>query len=42
MSKVSNEALIGVVEVYNNEGRTAAYNLLRSQYGVKSPYFIKK
>ena len=42
MLKVSNEALIGVVEVYNNEGRTAAYNLLRRQYGVKNPYFIKK
>ena len=40
--KVSNEALIGVVQVYNDEGRSAAYDLLRSQYGVKNPYFIRK
>lgn len=37
MSKVSNEALIDVVQVYNDEGRTAAYDLLRNQYGVKNP-----
>ncbi|MDP2812957.1 MAG: hypothetical protein Q8N92_00765 [Erysipelotrichaceae bacterium] len=42
MSKVSNEALIDVVQVYNDEGRTAAYDLLRNQYGVKNPYFTRK
>ncbi|MGE4415258.1 MAG: hypothetical protein AB7D08_08015 [Bacteroidales bacterium] len=40
--KVSNEALIRVVQVYNNEGRSAAYDLLRSQYAIKNPYFIRK
>ena len=42
MSKVSNEALIDVVQVYNDEGRTAAYDLLRNQYGVKNPYFTTR
>jgi len=42
MAKVSNEELIKVVQVYNDEGRTAAYDLLRSQYGVKNPYFVIK
>jgi len=40
--KVSKEALIRVVQVYNNEGRSAAYELLRSQYSIKNPYFIRK
>lgn len=42
MSKVSNEALIDVVQVYNDEGRTAAYDLLRNQYGGEKPLFYKK
>ncbi|UYO63636.1 hypothetical protein LNN31_04320 [Acetobacterium wieringae] len=40
--KVSKEALIRVVQVYNDEGRSAAYDLLRSQHGIKNPYFIRK
>ena len=29
-----------LVELYNTEGRTAVYDLLRSQYGMKQPYFV--
>lgn len=42
MVKVNNEELVKVVQIYNDEGRTAAYDLLRSQYGVKNPYFVLK
>jgi|LGOV01.1.fsa_nt_gb hypothetical protein len=42
MSKVNNEELIKIVQIYNDEGRSAAYDLLRSQYGVKNPYFVMK
>ena len=29
-----------IVKEYNNEGKTAAYGLLRSRYGVKNPYSV--
>lgn len=29
-----------LVELYNREGRTAMYDLLRSKYGMKQPYFV--
>lgn len=29
-----------LVELYNTEGRTAMYDLLRSKYGIKQPYFV--
>ena len=29
-----------LVELYNNEGKIAVYDLLRSQYGMKHPYFV--
>ena len=29
-----------LVETYNTEGRTAMYDLLRSKYGMKQPYFV--
>lgn len=42
MSKVNDEELNKIVHVYNSEGRIAAYDLLRSQYGVKYPYALLK
>lgn len=42
MAKVSNEELIKVVQIYNDEGRSAAYDFLRNQYSVKNPYFVIK
>ena len=27
-----------IVDIYNTEGKTAAYDLIRSKYGVKHPY----
>lgn len=29
-----------IIEKYNAEGKIAAYNYLRSEYGIKKPYFI--
>lgn len=29
-----------IVEQYNNGGKTAAYDLIRSRYGLKNPYFV--
>ena len=29
-----------IVEQYNSGGRTAAYDYLRSRYGIKHPYFV--
>lgn len=42
MPKINDGELPGIVQVYNSEGRTAAYGLLRSQYGIKNPYFVIK
>lgn len=42
MPKVKDAELFEIVQIYNSEGRTAAYDLLRSQYGVKNPYFVIK
>ncbi|WMJ77200.1 MULTISPECIES: hypothetical protein [unclassified Sedimentibacter] len=38
---MTDEELI-VVQAYNDGGRATAYNLLRSQYGIKNPYFVMK
>ena len=27
-----------IIDLYNSQGRTAAYDLIRSKYGVKNPY----
>lgn len=29
-----------IIEVYNAEGKTSAYDLIRNQYGVKNPFFV--
>ena len=29
-----------IIEIYNQNGRTAAYDCLRSRYGIRSPYFV--
>jgi hypothetical protein len=42
MSKVNDEEINKIVQVYNSKGRIAAYDLLRSQYGVKYPYALLK
>lgn len=42
MAKVTEEDLFKVVQVYNDAGRAAAYDFLRSQYDVKNPYFVIK
>ena len=37
---IKNEMFPELVELYNAEGRTAMYDLLRSKYGMKQPYFV--
>lgn len=29
-----------IVKLYNTEGKTAAYDMIRSEFGVKRPYFV--
>lgn len=42
MSKliISEEEFPRIVERYNNGGKTAAYDFLRSEFGIKHPYFV--
>lgn len=44
MSKtiIREEAFPEIIEQYNSGGRTAAYDYLRSRYGIKHPYFVIK
>lgn len=37
---ISEEAFPQVIDRYNNEGKTAAYDYLRSSFGIKHPYFV--
>ena len=29
-----------IVKVYNSQGKTAAFDMIRSKYGIKRPYFV--
>ena len=40
--KVTPENYPEIVEVYNTEGKTAAYDLIRSQYGIRNPTCVMK
>lgn len=42
MQKISNEELLKVVQVYNDKGKAATYDLLESRYNIKNPYFVMK
>ncbi len=44
MSKtiIGEEAFPEIIEQYNSGGKTAAYDYLRSRYGIKHPYFVIK
>lgn len=37
---VPEEVFPEIIEIYNQNGRTAAYDCLRSRYGIKNPYFV--
>ena len=37
---IGEEAFPKIIEEYNSGGKTAAYDYLRSQYGIKHPYFV--
>lgn len=40
MAVVKEKDFPELVEIYNTEGRTAMYDHIRSQYGLKQPYFV--
>lgn len=40
--KVTPEKFPEIIEVYNTEGKTAAHDLIRSQYGIKNPTCVMK
>ena len=37
---IGEETFPKIIEEYNSGGKTAAYDYLRSQYGIKHPYFV--
>ena len=37
---IGEEAFSKIIEQYNSGGKTAAYDYLRSEYGIKHPYFV--
>lgn len=37
---IGEEEFPKIIELYNTGGKTAAYDYLRSQYGIKHPYFV--
>jgi len=41
-SKVNDRDLRKLAGIYNAEGRTAVYELLRNQYAIKNPYFVMR
>lgn len=40
MAVVKEKDFPELVELYNTEGRTALYDHIRSQYGLKQPYYV--
>ena len=40
MAVVKEKDFPELVELYNTEGRTAMYDHIRSQYGLKQPYYV--
>lgn len=41
-TKISPENFPEIIEVYNKEGKTAAYDLIRSKFGIKNPTCVLK
>ena len=37
---IGEETFPKIIEQYNSGGKTAAYDYLRSEYGIKHPYFV--
>lgn len=40
--KITTDKYPEIIETYNTEGKTAAYDLMRSHYGVKNPTCVMK
>lgn len=40
--KITPDKYPEIIETYNKEGKTAAYDLMRSQYGIKNPTCVMK
>ena len=37
---IKEELFPEIVDRYNTDGKSAAYDYLRSRYGIKNPYFV--
>lgn len=37
---ISEDIFPALVDVYNREGKTSAYDIIRNRYGVKNPFFV--
>ena len=37
---ISEDIFPALVDVYNREGKTSAYDMIRHRYGVKNPFFV--
>lgn len=37
---ISEDIFPALVDVYNREGKTSAYDMIRNRYGVKNPFFV--
>lgn len=37
---IKEDAFPEIIDQYNSGGKTAAYDMLRSRYGIKNPYFV--
>ena len=42
MAKIDDNKLVEIAQVYNNQGRKAAYNEMTNSYGIKYPYAVLK
>jgi len=42
MAKIEDSKLVEIAQIYNNQGRKAAYHLMESVYGIKHPYAVLK
>lgn len=40
MKKIKKKDYSDIIRIYNSEGKTASYDFIRSQYGLKNPYCV--
>ena len=40
MARIHDEELRKLAQTYNTDGKPRLYEILRSEYGIKNPYFV--